>query len=146
MEGCDCEAVQRPTMGQNAAWSVLAQRYKAVHTHGQRPPLFDPLSTGENAPQELRVKERRNSPGERRGTKAVEVAPPRDPGTRSGCPAVLAVPARVAQRHKPVGSASRAGTAIRQGGAGDARDVLRKSLSSPVRAVGRLPGASLRRR
>ena len=28
---CDCEIVQLPTMSQNAAWKVMAQRFKAVH-------------------------------------------------------------------------------------------------------------------
>ena len=52
--GCDCEKVQRPTMGQHAAWQVMATRYKAVH--GPAVCAFSP-ATGANAPLERRASE-----------------------------------------------------------------------------------------
>ena len=54
--GCDCEKVQRPTMGQDEAWQVMALRFKAVHdplAFLQRL-LLAPISTGANAPLERR--------------------------------------------------------------------------------------------
>jgi hypothetical protein len=52
--GCDCEKVQRPTMGQNAAWQVMATRYKAVHG----PAVYASFpATGANAPLERRASE-----------------------------------------------------------------------------------------
>ena len=54
--GCDCERVQRPTMGQDEAWQVMALRFKAGHgpfAFLQRP-LLAPISTGANAPLERR--------------------------------------------------------------------------------------------
>ncbi|KAJ1484843.1 hypothetical protein T484DRAFT_1795662, partial [Baffinella frigidus] len=55
--GCDCEKVQRPTMGQNEAWQVMSLRFKAVHapTAWHQPPaLLTPISAGANAPLERR--------------------------------------------------------------------------------------------
>ena len=58
--GCDCEKVQRPTMGQNEAWQVMSMRFKAVHRDpdacwDQRLALLDPLSTGADAPIQRRA-------------------------------------------------------------------------------------------
>jgi len=55
--GCDCERVQRPSMGQKEAFEQLALRFKAVHhpltiAFHQRPVLLAPISTGADAPLE----------------------------------------------------------------------------------------------
>jgi len=52
--GCDCEKVQRPTMGQHAAWQVMATRYKAVHGPAV---CASSSATGANAPLERRASE-----------------------------------------------------------------------------------------
>ena len=115
--GCDCEKVQRPTMGQDEAWQVMSMRFKAVHR--------DPAarSAGANGPRIKSV------------VKVLSCLPARSTG-----PAVLAVPSRVAQRLEPVGHDSRAGTVSRHGGARDARDVFPTSRTSlhplPPRTTG----------
>ena len=58
--GCDCEKVQRPTMGQNAAWQVMATRFKSVYSPavGHQPPaLGAPSPAGANAKLERRESE-----------------------------------------------------------------------------------------
>ena len=132
--GCDCEKVQRPTLGHNEAWQLMAMRFKAAL---RRPALLAPSASGANAPLERQrgeplspranalhaeVRER-----ERRGGKSIEKVLSRHPAW-SSTPAVLAVSTRVAQRPKPVGHDSRASTASGHGGA---RDVLRTSRARP---------------
>ncbi|KAJ1484842.1 hypothetical protein T484DRAFT_1795661, partial [Baffinella frigidus] len=135
--GCDCEKVQRPTMGQNEAWQVMSLRFKAVHTPTLCTPsaaakpklerresdplprrvngatLLAPVSTGTNAP----LKPRESDPVPRHAPRvddlrerSIEKVLSRLPARSTG-PAVFAVPSRVAQRLKPVGHDSRAGAA-----------------------------------
>jgi len=128
---CDCEAVQRPTMGQNEAWTVMSRRFKAVQEawRNELPPLRvprAPLSTG--APQERRPQRSSSSPLGDRHAPILAHAP-----ARRSCPAVLAVPSRVvAHAHAAVardrGTASRLS---RLGGALNARDTIERRRSNP---------------
>ncbi|KAJ1478754.1 hypothetical protein T484DRAFT_1904102 [Baffinella frigidus] len=60
--GCNCDAVQRPTMDQHAMWIVMAGRFKSVHAKEepsfQSPTLCAPLPTCTNAPHARHVKPR----------------------------------------------------------------------------------------
>jgi hypothetical protein len=125
---CDCEAVQRPTMGQNEAWTVMSRRFKAVHDawRNELPPLrvpCAPLSTG--ASHERRPQRSSSSPLGDRHAPILAHAP-----ARRSCPAVLAVPSRVVA-HAHAAVARDASGLSRLGGALNARDVVERRRSKP---------------
>ncbi|KAJ1484835.1 hypothetical protein T484DRAFT_1795640 [Baffinella frigidus] len=55
--GCECEKVQRPTLGHSEAWKLLARRFKAAHGRSCTPSSSG--TNAENAPLERHRSDRR---------------------------------------------------------------------------------------
>jgi len=144
---CDCEAVQRPTMSQDAAWTVLSRRFKAVYDAGRNelPPLrvpCAPLAIGapharrsassplgdSRAPIPAAAAARRSCP-----TRLVSLPP-----SRGHQPSVLAVPSRVVK--ESVVAHAHAAVARDARRARDARDVIERRRANPY-TTERVPGA-----
>ena len=149
---CDCEVVQRPTVSQQVAWTIMARRFKAVQDAWRRndlPPLCAPrapIATGANALQEHREREEdshrahaphaydhRSSHAERDRHVAKTIDPINAHArARRSCPVVLAVPSRVVAH-------ARAAVARDARRMRDARDVIERRRANPYNTE-RVPG------
>ncbi|KAJ1488386.1 hypothetical protein T484DRAFT_3627391 [Baffinella frigidus] len=139
---CDCEAVQLPSLSQDAAWKVMAARFKAVMApddftddhdlllapSSEPPPPHEHHHHHHHHHHRATPHNERRASRHRHGATSAEPhlfrAPSVAPIARSSCPAVLAVPARVAAAGTVWAHDARKGAASRLGGVLDARDVL----------------------
>ena len=138
-QGCDCEMVQLPTLGQDAAWKVMAQRFKAVHDKdtcwNQRRALPAPPSTSANEPPQRRQRPVPTAPGALRTPRPPRPSPTNRPPAPTPhsiprratlSPAASSCPSRRRRRTSGASAGTRASRSL-----GKRRESLRGALGLP---------------